>query len=423
MSSSLYAKLFFLWLAVFIDLLGFGIVIPILPFLANDLVGSEFSGSSESLQFMQGVIYGILVASFSFMQFIMAPIWGSISDRIGRRPVLLIGLGGAIIGFGIFGLSTQLWVLFASRVISGIFTSATLTVATAYAADITTLEQRRFAFGILTSGFGLGFALGPVIGGLLISVQIPGLLIYATPGFFAALLCLVNLIGAIFILKESLPDKIKANPPKFSGFALSGIKALFKYKSATSSIAFYSLATFAFSQYIVAFSQYIPLKNSSLGIAEVGFIFSVTGIALFVTQIFALNVFSNWLGEKNVLIIGTILIAIGFILVFVATTLLDFILISLPLAVGIGVVTPIFNSFVSKAVAPNMQGQALGINQGMASLMRTVGPLIAGFLFGININLPFYVGVVMLLLSAFFLITVYRPVTYVPEITLKQPSQ
>ena len=423
MSASLYAKLFFLWLAVFIDLLGFGIVLPILPFLATDLISTSLSDTTGSLHFIQAIIFGTLIASFSLMQFIMAPIWGSISDRIGRRPVLLIGLAGPIVGFTLFGLSDQLWVLFISRLIAGAFTSATLTVANAYTADITTTEQRQFAFGILTSGFGLGFILGPVLGGLLIQIQIPGLLRHAIPGFFSAFLCLINLIGAVFVLKESLPAEIKANPPEFTFFALNGIRKLKKYKSAIPSVAFYALVTFAYSQYITAFSQYVPEKNRNLGETELGIIFAVSGLVLFITQIAGIRILSKLTGERNILIIGTACIITGFSLVVLTSSLIGFILISVPLAFGIGLVIPTITTLVSKAVAKNIQGQALGINQGLSSLTRTIGPLVAGFLFGININLPFYTGALVLLLSVLFLIFLYRPTTYISSSNDLQPSQ
>ena len=353
------------------------------------------------------------------MLFIFAPIWGSISDRIGRRPVLLIGLAGTMVGFIIFGFSDQLWLLFFSRIIDGVFASATLTVANAYTADITTIEQRQFAFGVLTSGVGLGFIFGPVFGGLLVTIQIPGLLSHAAPGFLAALLALVNLVGGFFVLKESLPDEVKKNPKKFTLFALNGMKTLANYKSAVPAVAFFALVNFAHSQYLTAFTQYVPEKNGSLGEVDLGIILSFAGLTLFLTQIVGIKILSKLASEKSILVIGTIFICIGFLLVALVSSLIGFILISIPLAFGIGVVVPTISSLVSKAVSQNMQGQALGINQGVSALARTIGPLVAGLLFGVNINLPFYVGAVVIFASVLFLLFRYHPKTYIQINDLK----
>lgn len=156
LSSASFQMLFF---AVFIDLFGFGIIIPILP----DIVVDDFGAS--------GFEYGLILAFYSLMQFLFAPFWGSLSDKRGRRPIILIGLGGSSIGFAIFAFASNLYMIYLARIVAGIFTSATLTVANAYIADTTTPQERGAAYGKITAAFGLGFALGPGFGGLIANSQ------------------------------------------------------------------------------------------------------------------------------------------------------------------------------------------------------------------------------------------------------------
>ncbi|MBI1900228.1 MAG: MFS transporter [Planctomycetia bacterium] len=191
------ASLFVLFLTVFIDLLGFGIVIPLLPIYGRDFAGAFYKGDS-------GLVIGLLMSSFSAMQFLFSPMWGRLSDRIGRRPVLMIGLSGSVVFYGMFAVATvekDIWLLFVSRIGAGI-AGATIATAQAYIADATTIDKRHKGMALIGAAFGLGFTLGPLVGLLAVASGKghPG----PWAGIFAALLSLGALLVAMLALPESL---------------------------------------------------------------------------------------------------------------------------------------------------------------------------------------------------------------------------
>ena len=179
------AKLGILFLTIFIDLLGFGLIIPALPFYA------ESYGASY-------IVIGLLSASYSLMHFLFSPLWGRLSDRIGRRPVMLIGLAGSAVAFLMFGLAKSLFMLFAARLLSGILSSATLPTAQAYIADTTSVEDRAKGMGLIGAAFGLGFIFGPALGGVLTKYG------YGFPALVASGLSTLNFIWAVWKLPETL---------------------------------------------------------------------------------------------------------------------------------------------------------------------------------------------------------------------------
>ncbi len=383
-------KIVLLFLAVFIDLLGFGIIIPILPFYATSLGANS-------------LIYGALIAVYSLMQFIFSPIWGSVSDKIGRRPVILIGLAGSIFGYAMFGISFDLLTLFISRTLSGIATSATLTVANAYVADITPPEKRGGVFGTITAAFGLGFAVGPGIGGVLAKYSLFGLHGVATPGMFAALLSFINLVGAYFVLVESLPpEKRGLNVEKRSIFVILGVKNLLQYDNAILYITLFSIVTLGFTNLIAAFALYAPVIDPSIDETKLGILYTYVGLVLFFSQYVIVRPIIARFGERTMVRIGTLLVLIGFLAIPQVNSFEMYFVTNTPLIIGIAGLNPSFNSLLSQSVPDRVQGEALGVNQGFASLMRTIGPVIAGGLMGLALTLPFYLGALI-----FFGLTLY----------------
>ncbi len=383
-------KIVLLFLAVFIDLLGFGIIIPILPFYATSLGANS-------------LIYGALIAVYSLMQFIFSPIWGSVSDKIGRRPVILIGLAGSIFGYAMFGISFDLLTLFISRTLSGIATSATLTVANAYVADITPPEKRGGVFGTITAAFGLGFAVGPGIGGVLAKYSLFGLHGVATPGMFAALLSFINLVGAYFVLVESLPpEKRGLNVEKRSIFVILGVKNLMQYDNAILYITLFSIVTLGFTNLIAAFALYAPVIDPSIDETKLGILYTYVGLVLFFSQYVIVRPIIARFGERVMVRIGTLLVLIGFLAIPQVNSFEMYFVTNTPLIIGIAGLNPSFNSLLSQSVPDRVQGEALGVNQGFASLMRTIGPVIAGGLMGLALTLPFYLGALI-----FFGLTLY----------------
>ena len=209
------AGILFIWVTLFIDILGIGIVIPVLPGLVKELSGLAIDGTAK--------YYGVIVASYATMQFLFAPVLGGLSDRFGRRPILLIALFGLGVDFIIQGLANSLWLLFVARIISGIF-GASFSTGNAYIADISTDETRARNFGLVGMAFGLGFIIGPALGGLL-SVQFN----LRAPFFAAAALALLNWLYGFFILPESLPPEKRRKFSLRNASPLGSVKMLRRY--------------------------------------------------------------------------------------------------------------------------------------------------------------------------------------------------
>lgn len=381
-----------LFLAVFIDLVGFGIVIPLLPFWAESLGASPF-------------IYGILLSSYSAMQFIFSPIWGRISDSKGRRPVILVGLMGTIVGFALLTLSAlifsaSLLMLFVSRITAGIFTAATLPTSQAYIADTTSGKDRAKGFGLLGAAFGLGFAIGPGIGGVL---SIWG---YAFPALFATGLATINLLAAIKNLPESLPKEARDAKIQVN---VSRVEALTKIFHIIMSNHVILLIIIIFGSMTLAFSG---LESTLALFGEVrfglnesltGVVFLVIGLVTIATQGGFIRPLSNRFTDTQLIAAGLLFTAIGFLGLSTVTSLIDMILWNIPIAFGISIANPTLGALLSKTAPPDDSGTILGLNQGIGSLMRILGPLNATLLYQMNIVFPYYLGAV--LLSGSFLLT------------------
>ncbi len=359
-------QLLLLFAAVFIDLLGFGIIIPNLPFLVKDFTPAGSAITAE-------IHYTLIVAVYSLMQFIFSPIWGAVSDRVGRKPIIVIGLGGSVIGFGIFGFATDLSFLYLSRTVAGIFTAATLTVANAYIADVSPPEKRGANFGLIAAAFGLGFALGPGIGGLLGSLSFMGLEGYQLAAFFASSLSFLNMLSVIPFLPESLVDR-KGGWDIRLPILQTG--ALREYGNVLWYILIFALVGLGFSNFIAVFPLY-AVDLFTIGELELGYYFTYTGLVIFFTQTLLIRRLFHRFGEETVLKLGLFLIGLGFFTLTFAPSFWWFFLTNLPLLLGISFVNPSSTSLVSRSTPKHRQGEVLGIQQGWASFTRILGPLFA----------------------------------------------
>ena len=369
------------FLAIFLDLFGFGIFLPILPVLATNLGASEF-------------MYGLLVAVYSFMQFLMAPLWGRFSDRIGRRPVFLIGTLVTSTAFLLFGFVNSLLMLFVIRAMQGFSTAATLTVANAYIADVTPHKERGKQFGRLMSAFGLGFATGPGVGGLIAAnVTIPGLYIQSAPAIAAAGLSMINFIGIYFLMPESLPKENRViSKEKSNLFSITEIGKLKQYQGAFFLVALFALISFGFSNQIASFALYALHTDPTVDIQKLGYFYMLAGFVIFLTPLLIVERLIKRYNEILTIKIGVLLVFFGFILIPLATEFLWMLLASLPLTIGIAFLNPSINALLSSKIPNHKQGEIMGINQSGASLMRVFGPVIAGSLMVINLRLPYYFG-------------------------------
>jgi multidrug resistance protein len=372
------APLVILFLTVFLDLLGFGMVLPLLPYYAKAFGAGPFA-------------IGALLSIYSIMQLIFSPIWGRLSDRVGRRPLLLMSLVGSSVGLVLFGLANTLWLLFASRAFSGI-TAATISIAQAYIADSTTPENRAKGMGLIGAAFGLGFVFGPALGGVLAHFG------HGVPAFVAAGIALANFLFALFKLPESLPEERRGEVVA-RGFSLKRLGVAATVPGMTVLMVIYFFTIFAFATMEATFPL---LTLQSFGFSEVqnGYVFAYIGVLVVILQGGLVGRLSKRFGEKKLVIVGCVLLAIGLGFLPVAPTLAMMLLVLVPLAAGNGLTNPSLTSLISRTAASSTQGEVLGVGQSLASLGRILGPLWGGFAFQyIGTNLSYTIaGLIMLAL-------------------------
>lgn len=350
-----------IFITVFIDLIGFGIVIPILPYYANRFGATPFEGD-------------MLFASYSIMQFIFAPILGQLSDRYGRRPLLFFSILGTALGFLILGLANALWVLFAGRIFAGIM-GANISIAQTYVADVTTEENRAKGMGMIGAAFGLGFIFGPVIGGLLSGFGA------SVPFYFAAALSLVNAILLYFILPETVKPEfaaIKKYQNRFQVLAQAFVNRDFALVT-----VLYFLAITAFSIMTAAFTYY-TMYRFGFDEQDNGWLFAYIGVLSVIMQGGLIGILSKKFGEIWLTVAGCFILVIALFLVpFVGpnTGGLFGLLGGMALfAIGNSISTPSLTSLSTKYTPRDQQGTTMGVFQSAASLARAVGPALAGVL-------------------------------------------
>jgi DHA1 family tetracycline resistance protein-like MFS transporter len=348
---------------VFVDLLGFGIVLPLLPTYA-----ATFHVSPAAI--------GFLVTSFSLLQLAAVPIWGALSDRYGRRPVLIVGLLGSTLSYVLFALAGSYWTLLVSRIVAGAM-GATVGVAQAYIADVTPPERRAHAMGLLGAAFAMGFIFGPALGGALSTHS------YSAAGYVAATLCAVNAVGALAWLPET---------PKHEAWRRTGRVAL---RSLAVPLAAAFLVTASFAVIHVT----LPLFGADVwhdSPAKMGLLFAYMGVISAVVQGGLVGRLAPRVGEKRLATAGGLLLAAGLALVpSVSSRPLLYVALAL-LSGGSALATPSIYSVVSRRASAAQQGAALGLTQTAATLGRIVGPTLAGFLIGTSgLRAPFWAGAVL----------------------------
>lgn len=377
------ASLFVLFLTVFIDLIGFGMVIPFLSFYAR-----EYGAS--------GTAVGAVVGVYSIMQFLFAPIWGRLSDRIGRRPVLLISLTASFAGYLLFAFTRSLTVLFLSRVIAGIG-GANIGTAQAYIADTTTPENRAKGMGLIGAAFGLGFILGPPLSGVLAAVGTRhGLQGNLLPGLVAAGLSFTAFLVALSVLAESKPAHLVPRsglPPQFdlklwrevgsSHLLLALLSGLFLTQLAVSgmevSVTIHARERFDFRQ------------------LDMAYFFLFMGVIVATIQGGLIGRAVGKLGEKRVIVIGAACFAAGFVLVPSIYRVPLLYVVAFLIAIGQGLCYPALTSLVSKVSPEEDRGSILGLATSTGSLARFIGPILSGFLYDLaQSSGSFYGGAAMM---------------------------
>lgn len=374
--------LFLLSFNLFIIMIGIGLVIPILPFYVE-----EFGAGATEL--------GILVAIFSFMQFLFAPIWGRLSDRIGRKPFITVGLLGFAIAEFIFAFANQFWMLYVSRILAGTFGSALMPTAMAYVSDVTTEEKRGRGMGILGAAMGLGIVVGPGIGGWLAEYDL------SYPFIFAGIMSTLAGIVSIFVLPESLSEqaRLKAQSeqgPRESQFLLMK-KALF------SPVGFLLVLVFLMSFGLANFQSifgYYTLERYNYSPQTVGMIILMIGLIGTIVQGGLVGRLIERLGDERVVMMALTISGIGFILMTLANTFALVLLTTAIFFIGNSILRPSLNTFISK-LAGDKQGMIMGLNNSFLSLGNVAGPLLAGMLFELNIHFPYLFGSLVMFAALF----------------------
>ncbi|MFC1653343.1 MFS transporter [Patescibacteria group bacterium] len=357
-----------IFLIVFIDLFGFGIILPLLPFIAEKYHATPFH-------------VGLLTASYSLFQLIASPILGRLSDRYGRKKVLVLSQLGTMFGFLLLGFARSLPLLFISRIIDGA-TGGNISVAQAYIADITDKKNRAKGMGILGAAFGLGFILGPALGGVLSRIS------FSTPAFVAAGVSFVSIIATSFMLKETINTKksIKTNKTKLT---ISKFLESFKKQPIGFLMVVFLLQNLAFAGMQSNFALWTE-RTFSYGPSENGTIFAFIGIMSVVTQLILLPRLVRLIGERKMLAGGLLFLSIGLLfLPYVIWPWMIYISVFF-LSIGNGLSNPSLQAIASENVEKEEYGEVLGMLQSSGSVGRIVGPVMAGFLFDVyGKNIPF----------------------------------
>lgn len=388
------SPLVIIFLTVFIDLIGFGIIIPLSPFLAKHYGANEID-------------VGILQASYSLMQFIFSPFWGRLSDRFGRRPIILISLVGCSLSYFLFAFSSQFWMLVVARCLAGFF-GGNISAASAYIADITPPESRSKNLGLIGAAFGLGFIFGPVIGGVLseigprISDQAPFGIGFAAVG--AGTLCLGNAVFAFFNLKESHrfigSVRPKVNRLKLlASFLTHSTMARLMITFLLSGLAMAHMESMLFLYVNDVFAW--TLQQASFGFAYVG-------VMIVFTQGFLIRKLIPKFGERNILITGLIMGGTGIFCLGFATNIAVLAFANTVLALGIGMINPSTLGSISLLASKEDQGGTLGVTQSLSALGRIIGPVSGGFLYHtFGRSTPFFTGGIFMFIGLFILLPIF----------------
>jgi MFS family permease len=385
------------FMVVIIDLIGFGIVLPLLPFYASTFHASP-------------IAIGFLYSIYSLAQLIFSPIWGSYSDRIGRRPIMLMSTLGASFAYLLFAFSNSLTLLFISRLIAGVM-GGNISTAQAYVADVTTHEERAKGMGMIGAAFGIGFVLGPALSTLLIHPvfhQALGVNQYAAPGFFAAFLSFLSFLLVLTHLPETVKASAAADSQRVVRQSIFSKTFWISLMEQSRSDGKHFLLLLLASVFLLSFGQAalyssFPLfceKILNFSAAEVGMQYIYMGVIAIVIQGGLIHLLTKKYREEHLFLIGCLLMTSGIALIPFSTSTAMLTWIIAIMSVGGNLNGPTLNSLVSKKADPSKMGAMMGTSQGMASLGRVIGPTWGGALYAVSFRLPFLATASLLSLTA-----------------------
>jgi MFS transporter, DHA1 family, tetracycline resistance protein len=352
--------LFSVILVVFIDLLGFSLILPLLPYYAKTFGAN-------------GIVTGVLVSSYAAMQLLGAPVLGRLSDRFGRRPILLLSIFGTFLGFLLLGFATTLWMLFASRLIDGI-TGGNLSVAQAYISDVTEPKDRAKGLGLIGAAFGLGFIIGPATGGVLSKWG------YDIPAFVAAGLAFINLVLVFFWLPESLtPEKRAQMTEKRPAVSMRALLVALQRPFTGSLLITRFFFGLAFAIFQSIFALY-ALTRFNLTAVQTGYVLTYIGVLVVITQGFLVGRITNRFREDILIGICVIAMAFGLLGWALAPSVPVLLIIMTAISIPGGLLNTILTSTLTKAVATEEVGGIIGFSTSIESLTRVIAPTWGGYL-------------------------------------------
>jgi DHA1 family tetracycline resistance protein-like MFS transporter len=397
MASSKKAALRFIFITLLLDVIGMSIVGPVFPRLIEQLIDGNISQASQWS--------GLLLFSYAFMQFICAPIIGNLSDKYGRRPVLLLSLLGFGIDYIFLWLAPTIWWLFLGRIIAGIF-GASFTTATAYIADVSTNENRAKNFGMIGAAFGLGYTIGPVLGGVLSEFG------SRIPFIAASILTFINVIYGYFVLPESLPienrrpfEWKRANP-------LSSLLRLRKHKNLSGGLIVTFILLYIADHAVMSTWTFINIQKFGWSNALIGLSLTTAGIMVVIVQGGLIRIINPKIGNEKCIFIGLVLYTLALLLFAFASQSWMMFLFLVPYCMG-GIAGPSLRSIISKNIPQNEQGELQGSLTSLMSVTAIIGPLLMTNLFTWFTSpsapiqfagAPFLAGAVLMMTSAFIVV-------------------
>lgn len=383
-------RLAVIFAVVFIDFLGLSFILPLYPEIA------EKFGISAT-------VITLLATSYALMQFLFSPVFGRLSDKIGRKQVLLLSSLGTAASFAFFGLSNAVWMLFASRILNGIFGSS-IAAAQAYISDVTERHERTGGMGVVGAALGLGLVFGPALSAGLGRYGLAG------PALGAAALSLLNFFLILFFLKESLPKTLRKKNvgKKIFDFRLSGFVEILRHPLMGSLVTFYFLAMLSLA-IIQNIAVFFTEKRFHLTLQENGYLLGIIGLAMALTQGFLVGRLGRRIGESLTMITGSIFLAFGYFAIPLIENAALIMAGAGLVSVGTGLFIPSVNALVSKNASESEQGEVFGITQGLIGLALIIGPVLGGLMFDIfGSGSPFFAAGVLVFIGIIIFVKSFK---------------
>lgn len=385
-----------IFLTVFMDMLGVTIIIPVIPALFFE-ADSQFFDAAVSID-QRSILYGILIAAYPFMQFFGAPLLGTLSDQYGRKPVLRWTILGSLVGYLLFGyaiLYHHLWLLFISRMIPG-FMGGNIAIIMSSIADVSDAESKAKNFGLVGAAFGIGFILGPTIGGVLADDQLVSWFNHATPFWFTSILTIINLLFITFFFKETLNEKRQVSVTPMQG--IRNIQSVFKNPQLRRIFTVVLFLTLGFT-FFTQFFSVLLIQKFSYSEKDIGFLYGWIGIWLVFTQGVIVRRLSGKVAPEKILRYTPLALAIFIGLLLFPNESFWFFILNPCVAIAQGMTSPNLTTVVSQQAGADHQGEMLGIMSSMNSLGFMLPPLIAGYLNTLNGSLPLIAGSLFIFLA------------------------